>query len=72
MASSVLATMRSLGHTVSMTIITIIVSIYIGDKTLKDAEPQMLIIVMHTAFIVFTALALIGALCSMKKPKKKG
>ncbi len=71
-ASSVLATMRSLGHTVSMTIITIIVSIYIGDKTLKDAEPQMLITVMHTAFIVFTALALIGALCSMKKPKKKG
>ncbi len=70
-ASSVLATMRSLGHTVSMTIITITVSLYIGDRTLKDAEPEILISVMHTAFIVFTVLAVIGALFSLKHTVNK-
>lgn len=70
-ASSVLATMRSLGHTVSMAIVTIIVTIYIGDRTLAAAEPAALVTTMHTAFIVFAVLSAVGALLSLKRPNSK-
>lgn len=69
-ASSVLATMRSLGHTVSMAVVTIIVTLYIGDKTLAAAEPAELVTTMHTAFIVFAVLSAVGALFSLKRGNK--
>ena len=69
-ASSVLATMRSLGHTVSMAIVTIIVTIYIGDRTLAATEPAALVTTMHTAFIVFAVLSAVGALFSLKRGNK--
>lgn len=69
-ASSVLATMRSLGHTVSMAVVTIIVTLYIGDKTLAAAEPAALVTTMHTAFIVFAVLSAVGALFSLKRGNK--
>lgn len=59
-ASSVLATMRSLGHTSSMAIVTVVVGAYMGSQSLSEASPQLLIDTMHTAFIIFTGICLLG------------
>jgi len=59
-ATSVLATMRSLGHTSSMAIVTIIVGIYMGNTALSEASPEMLLDTMHTAFSVFAFICFVG------------
>ncbi len=73
-ASSILATMRSIGHTSSMVIVTVIVSRYMGEKALADAEPELLIRTMHTAFLIFTAVCAVGVFISLKRKTdgKKG
>lgn len=65
-ASSILATMRSIGHTASMVAVTIIVSRYMGNQALTDAGPDALIRVMHTAFLIFAAACAIGTVVSLK------
>jgi hypothetical protein len=70
-ASSILATMRSLGHTSSMAIVTLIVSMYMGSKALSDAEPDILIKTMHTSFIIFAVICVVGIFVSAKRKKKK-
>ncbi|MDD4389179.1 MAG: MFS transporter [Eubacteriales bacterium] len=69
-ASSVLSTMRNLGQTVSMVIVTIVISLNMGQKALSDAEPQLLTSTMTEAFIVFTVLCVIGVLISRTRGKK--
>jgi len=68
-ASSILATMRSLGHTSSMAVVTMIVSVYLGSKGLENAEPDLLIETMHVAFLVFTGLCIAGLFMSLKRKK---
>jgi predicted MFS family arabinose efflux permease len=59
-ASSVLATMRSLGHTSSMAIVTMVVGIYMGNQSLSEASPLLLIETMHTAFKIFVGICIFG------------
>ncbi len=66
-AASILATMRSLGHTVSMAVVMIIASLYMGDSPLAEAEPQILVQTMHISYIVFTVLSALGIFCSLKR-----
>lgn len=66
-ASSVLATMRTIGHTSSMAIVTVIVGLYMGDTALSEAEPQILIKTMHTAFLIFTGICVVGTIISLKR-----
>ncbi len=66
-ASSILATMRSIGHTASMVIVTLIVSRYMGSQLLADAEPELLIKTMHAAFLIFTAICAAGVFISLKR-----
>ena len=66
-ASSILATMRNLGHTLSMAIVTIIVAINMGSQTLMEAEPDVLVQTMRTSFIIFTILSVLGIFCSLKR-----
>lgn len=70
-ASSVLATMRSIGHTSSMVIVTLIVGKYMGDTALADAKPELLVKTMHTAFLIFTAVCIIGIFISLKRKEKR-
>lgn len=60
-ASSVLATMRSVGHTSSMAVVTLIIGIYMADVPLVDAPPAVLINTIHASFRVFVIICLIGA-----------
>ncbi len=69
-ASSILATMRSLGHTSSMAIITLIMSAHLGSLTLAQATPEQLVNTMHTCFIVFSIICLIGVFISLQRKTK--
>lgn len=66
-ASSVLATMRSIGHTLSMVIVTIIVTRYMGNKPLSEADPEILINVINISFIIFTVICVTGVFVSLKR-----
>lgn len=66
-ASSVLATMRSIGHTLSMVIVTLVVSAYMGTQALAEADPDVLVKTMHTAFIIYTVICAIGIFISLKR-----
>ena len=66
-ASSILATMRSIGHTISMVIVTIIVTCCMGDASLAEAAPGILIRVIRIAFIIFTGICIAGVFISLKR-----
>ena len=66
-ASSILSTMRSIGHSLSMAVVTFIVAKRMGDITLTDAEPGMLVQTMRTSFIVFTCVCTVGIFISLKR-----
>lgn len=66
-ASSMLATMRSIGHTSSMVLVTAIVGYYVGSQTLTDAPPQVLIRAMHTVFFFLTGICAAGILLSLNR-----
>ncbi|MCQ4635513.1 MFS transporter [Anaerovorax odorimutans] len=70
-ASSILATMRSIGHTSSMVIVTVIVSRYMGSQALADAPPELLIKTMHTAFLIFAVVCAVGVFISLKRKSDK-
>lgn len=67
LASSVLATMRSLGNTLSMAVVTVVTGIYMNGGSLKSADPQVILNVMHTAYFVFTILCILGIFVAMRR-----
>ena len=70
-ASSVLATMRSIGHSMSMAVVTFIVGKQMGSVTLSEAEPRLLVEAMHISFIVFTCVCAVGIFISLKRKQNK-
>jgi EmrB/QacA subfamily drug resistance transporter len=70
-ASSILSTMRSIGHSASMAIVTFIVARQMGDVTLGEAEPKLLVETMHLSFLVFTCVCAVGIFISLKRKQPK-
>lgn len=66
-ATSILATMRSIGHTTSMAIVTLVVGMYMGSLSLAEADPQTLMTTMHTCFFVFTGLCAAGIFIALRR-----
>lgn len=66
-ASSVLATMRSIGHTFSMVIVTVTVTAMAGELALAEASAEVLIKVIRISFIIFTAICIGGVFVSLKR-----
>lgn len=66
-ASSILATMRSIGHTTGMTVVTVIVAMYMGNSSLTEAEPKILMTAMHTCFFIFGGLCIIGIFMALRR-----
>ena len=66
-ASSLLATMRSMGHTVSMAIVTMVVSLYMGAGSLSEAPAEVLLQTMHTSFFVFSGLCILGIFMAFQR-----
>lgn len=70
-ASSILSTMRSIGHSASMAVVTFIVARQMGNITLGEAEPKLLVETMHLSFLVFTCVCAVGIFISLKRKEPK-
>lgn len=66
-ASSILATMRSIGHTSSMAIVTFITAAYLGQSKLAEADPATLVTLMRTAFLTFAVICAAGIFIALKR-----
>lgn len=69
-ASSVMSTMRNIGHAMSMVLITITVNFNLGDIALAQVDPEDLVSTMRIAYIIFTVICAAGIFCSMKRKNK--
>ena len=66
-ASSVLATMRTLGQTSGIAITTIVVSARLGNATLAEAPLPDFEGAMHLSFRIFACICIVGMFMSMKR-----
>jgi EmrB/QacA subfamily drug resistance transporter len=66
-ASAIISTMRLIGQTFSMSIVTLLFSIYMGKKNLTPEIAPMLIKNMKIAFATFAALCLLGVFASLAR-----
>lgn len=66
-ASSVLATMRSLGNTLSMAAVTAAVAAFAADTQLTEASPEALMKVMRISFSLFSCSCAAGVFLSLRK-----
>jgi len=64
-ASGFLATMRTLGMMFSMTIITLLLSIFMGDLAVSVETLPTFIDSMKISFVVFALLCVLGIFCSL-------
>lgn len=69
-ASSLVATMRTVGQTMGMVIVTLVVSSMMGSTPLTEADPAMLVKVINTCFIIFTVICIVGAAISLMRKKE--
>nr|WP_319490276.1 MFS transporter [uncultured Desulfobacter sp.] len=69
-ASSLVATMRSIGMLTAMTITTLLLSIFMGDAKVSTATAPQFLQTMHTAFMIFALLSLLGIIFSMARVEK--
>ncbi len=71
-ASSLISTFRTMGNSVIMVVITLVVAAHLGQGTLADASPTELTEMMHTIFIVMTVMACSALVLSfVGRPSKK-
>ena len=68
-ANSILSTMRTVGQSSSMAVVTIVVGMTMGSQALTAAEPDTLVHTMHIIFSIFIALCLVGVVLSMQRRK---
>ncbi len=66
-ASSILATMRNLGHSSGMAVLTFIIVTFLGNIPLAQADPYAILYVMRISFTVFTCLCVVGVFISLKR-----
>ena len=64
--SSVLATMRSLGHTLSMTTVTAVSGFYMGAESLMEAPQEQLLSMMRILFFIFGSVCIVGIFVARK------
>lgn len=70
-ANAMVGTMRSIGQTSSMVIVTIVITFLMPGLQLTQAEPDQLIHVIRISFIVFACLCIIGIFLSLLRKKEK-
>ena len=67
MASSMIATMRTFGMLTAMTLITTLLSHYLGDQPVDESTGTQFMATMHSSMIFFTFLSIIGIFCSLAR-----
>lgn len=66
-ASSITATSRSIGHTLSMAIVTTVTAVIVGNVTLASAPQEKILLAMRISFIVFTFLSILAIFFSSRR-----
>ena len=64
-ASSMVATMRTVGMLMSMTIIAVVLSYFMGDASLAVANKQEFVNSLHLSMILFSLMSVVGIGFSM-------
>lgn len=70
-ANSIVATMRTVGQSSSMAVVTIVVGFTMGSQSLNSASPADLVHTMHIIFGIFVVLCVTGVGLSMQRRKMK-
>lgn len=68
-ANSIVGTMRTVGHSSSMAVVTIVMGITLGNSALNEVVPADLVHTMKIIFIIFIVLCVIGTFLSLKRSK---
>lgn len=72
-ASSLVSTMRTLGQTIGMVIVTMVVSLYMGGSSLAAGSTDMLVKVINRSFLIFVIICAVGVFLSFqRKAANKG
>ncbi|NLK00174.1 MAG: MFS transporter [Clostridia bacterium] len=66
-ASSILGTMRLVGNTISMAVVTLMISIYVGDMEIQMASSSSIVEMISISFAVFTVVCITGVFASMAR-----
>ena len=70
-ASSLIATMRTMGMLSAMTVITLLLSLFMGKAPVSHETATAYVSTMTTGFVIFTILSIMGIFCSMGRMEKK-
>jgi EmrB/QacA subfamily drug resistance transporter len=66
-ASSMVATMRTLGMLCSMMVISLVLSLFLGEAPVSIHNQRKFVQSMHVSLIVFTVMSIVGILFSMSR-----
>ena len=69
-ASGVVGTMRMVGQMMSMGIAMMLISLYIGERTINPSTYPGLISAMRTGFVIFSILSVLGIFASLARHGK--
>ena len=72
MAASLIATMRTTGMLTAMTLITLLLSWFLGSEQVTLETGDRFLAAMHTAMVIFSLLGCAGILCSLGRTSKRG
>lgn len=70
-ASGMIGAMRTLGMATSLTTITLIFSLFMGDQPVTDANLPRFLLSMRTALVAFSIFSCLGVLLSISRGKRR-
>lgn len=70
MASSLIATMRTTGMLAAMTLITLLLSRFLGTEPVNPATGNLFLSAMHAAMVIFSLLGCAAILCSIGRTRR--
>ena len=66
-ASCILSTMRSMGHSSAMALATAIIGLYMGTESMTSAQPDSIMTTVHVIFSLFAALCILGIFMAIRR-----
>ena len=70
-ASGMIGAMRTLGMATSMTTITVVFSLFMGDQAVTDTNLDQFIASMRTALVLFSVFSCLGVILSLSRGTRK-
>ena len=69
-ANSIVATMRNMGQSTSMAVVTIVMGVLVGNEALAEVPASQLMHAIHVIFAIFIAICAAGVVLSMSRGKE--